>query len=516
MSKEIYLKDSQDKLMVGINLLADAVQSTLGPSGKTVIIAELGEEPFSTKDGVTVANSMSSADTVVNVGMQLIKKAASKMDLDSGDGTTTVTVICRALIHLGLEEKKKSRFDEHVFKQNIYKCLEDTIEQIKKHSVKIELEDIGKVALTSTNNDVILAGLFQEAFNNSGENGYINIVESTTGKSFVSIIKGYVVELGYMERSFANNQLTGFFEAKKASVLVYDNEFTDKREITRLIQVTFKSPNPLPIVIIAKDFSKEVLSIVEFNNSDRTGFKICLIKNPLRNEEYNTLMADVAQYTGTDICKFYDEHDTVMGTAYDLTVKQGYTIFGQLPETEAEILKEYLQLLESASKEEKSNYYSQMMLKRVSRMRSGVTTFYVGGESEIELKEKKHRVEDAYKSCKAALKNKVIIGGGQSLVLIVNESSHVSPYELCFYQAIVEPFKQILRNSLHKPENIKDIARELSWDKGYNAKTREFENLMETGIVDPASVQINALINAVSIAITVLSTECLIVETQNQ
>jgi len=516
MSKQIYLSDSQTKIMEGINLLADAVQSTLGPSGKTVIIAEEGDEPFATKDGVTVANCMNSRDPVINVGMQLIKKVASKMDFDSGDGTTTVTVLCRALIKHGLELKAKKGFDEHAFKETIYTCLGRTIYELKKHSREVLLADIGKVALTSTNNDKFLANLFQEAFNNSGTEGYINIVESVTGKSYVDIIKGYVVELGYMERAYANNPLTGFFEAPKCSVLVYDNEFTSKKEIMALIRVNNGYTNPLPILIIAKDYSKEVQGIVEFNNMDRTGNKICLIKNPLRNDEYNTMLQDIAQYTNAEVASSYSEYDTELGIAYDLVVKQGYTVMGEIPETERKVLDTYLSLLEQASEQEKSGHYSAMMLKRVARMRHGVTTFYVGGDSDIELKEKKHRVEDAYKSCKAALKDNVIMGGGQSLVLITLNYNPKEEYEMAFYKAMFEPFNIILKNSLHKDDDRVNVSKQIKWGYGYNAKTREYEDLHESGIIDPVSVQINALTNAVSIALTVLSTECLIVETPNQ
>jgi chaperonin GroEL len=516
MSKEIYLKDSQDKLMQGINLLADAVQSTLGPSGKTVIIKNLEEEPFSTKDGVTVAMSMNSSDPVMDVGIQMVKKVASKMDSDSGDGTTTATVICRGLIQLGMEARKEPFFDEHDFKSCIYGALENTLKIIRSKSQKIELEDIGKVALTSANSDYVIANLFQQAFINSGKDGYINIVESTTGKSFVDTIRGYVVQLGYMERSFANNPLTGFFEAVKSLVLVYDNEFVDKKEMIKLIQWNAKQTAQLPILIIAKDYSKEVMGIVEFNNMDRIGNKICLIKNPLRNEEYITLLDDIAQYTGAEISKSYDEYDTVLGTVNDLVVKQGYTVFGPNTGTQHELLQDYLFLLETAANEEKSPFYAEDMHKRVSRMRHGVTTFYVGGDSEIELKEKKHRVEDAYKACNAALKNNVVIGGGQSLALISRDYKLENKYEKVFYSAIVAPFLTILKNSLHNNEDTMEIYKNITWDKGYNAKTREFEDLQSSGVIDPVSVVCNALTNAVSIALTVLSTECLIVETQNQ
>lgn len=516
MSKKIYLKDSQTKLLEGINLLADAVKSTLGPSGKTVIIANGTEEPFATKDGVTVAMSIDHNDAVMNVAIQLVKKVASKMDFDSGDGTTTATVLCRELIALGMLLKKTEGFDEHEFKTTIYAELENIIAKIHEHSVKIPLDEIGKVALTSANNDFFIANLFQEAFNNSKEDGYINIVETTKGYSYVDIIKGYVVELGYMDRKYANNPITNFFEAKKCRIVIYDNEFTDRREMIKLIERASKS-DPLPLLIFAKEYSKEVVNVVDFNNMDRIGNRICLIKNPLRNDEYSTLVSDIANYTGATAIPHFDEYDAEFGEAHNVIVKQGYAILGENVGTQDELLNDYLFLLEQAANEEASAYHSGLMKKRVDRMRNGVTTFYVGGNSEMEIKEKKHRVEDAYKACNAAMKGNVIMGGGQSLVLLSPKlgDESLNDCQRVFYKALQQPFKDILLNSLHNVDSISDIQNAISFEKGYNAKTRKYENLYESGIVDPVSVVVNGLTNAVSIAMTILSTECLIVETHN-
>jgi chaperonin GroEL len=525
MSKKIYLKDSQDKILEGINLLADAVNSTLGPSGKTVIIANAGEEPFATKDGVTVASQISHPDPVLNAGIQMVKKVSTKMDLDSGDGTTTAMVLCRELIKLGMELKSfKLDFDDHEFKKNILKEMEYVLEKVRSYSHKINLKDIYHVAFTSANNDEEIARLFQEAFNNAKESGYINIVETTTGKSYVDIIKGYVVELGYMDRVFANNPINNFFEAPKAKIVLYDNEFTSKQEIVKLIERTNRAIEQLPIVIIAKDFSKDVQSVVQFNNMDRLGNKICLIKNPLRNDEYFNLMNDVSNYTGAEIIKHFDEFESEFGVGNNVVVKQGYTIFGEPSSTQNDLLENYLSLLLLAAKEEKSNFHSEGMIKRVDRMRNGVTTFYVGGNSDVEITEKKHRIEDAYRSCKAALKSNVVVGGGQVFAIItknelqndISRDEKLNDYQKTFYRTICRPFYEIMTNSLHLESNIGQISDQITLENGYNAKTRKFENLLKSGVVDPVSVIENSLKNAVSIALTVLSTECLIVEEVSQ
>jgi len=512
MSKQIYLKNSKEKLVEGIDLYTDAVKSTLGPSGKFVIINNAdGSDPFATKDGATVGSSIDHSDPVVNTGIQLIKKVTTKTDFDNGDGTTTASVLCRELIVLGMELKTSMKsFSEHIFRQNVKRELENIFELLDEKSIVLPLSEIKKVAFTSSNNDHEIADLFQKAFDNTGKDGYINIVESVDGKSYVDIIKGYVLDLGYMDRKFANNPISGFFEAKKCRVVLYDNEFTDRKEMIKMIERFPKNGTLLPTIIFAKDFSKDVLNVVDFNNGEN---KICLIKNQLRNEEYDNLINDIHNYTGAEPIKYFDEFDTQFGEAFNVIVKQGYTIFGEPEGTQKEILDDYIHLIELAAKEEKQVSYSLQMLRRVDKMKNGITTFYVGGDSEIEIKEKLHRVQDAYRACKAALNGKVIIGGGQSLVLLSKDFNDCNEYELAFHRMLRKPFKEILQNSFH--DNIDEIREKISFEQGYNAKTRQFENLYETGIIDPVDGIKNYLRNAVSIALTVLSTECLIVETHN-
>jgi chaperonin GroEL len=497
--------------MQGFNLYADAVQSTLGPSGKSVIIHNLGEEPTITKDGVTVGECLDSDDPVINTAIQLIKKVASKMDSDSGDGTTTASVLCRMIIKLGLELKKEPGFNEHNFKMEMEKCLEYIIDQLKKHSIKIPIEKIGMIAATSANNDNEIGNLFQHAFNNAGESGYINIVESVTGKSYVDIIKGYVLDLGYSERRFSNNLETGFFEAKEAYIVIIDNEITDKREMLKIVKAYKDIAKKLPTVIIAKDFSKDVVNIIDYNNMDIAGTRFCLIKNHLRNDEYLSILNDVSNFTGAQITKEFDEFDLPHGIGNNLIVKQGYTVFGDAVGTQKELLDDYLYVLKIAAENEKSAYHADLFKKRISKMQNGVTTFYVGADSEVALKEKKHRVEDAYNACKLALRSHVIIGGGQSLLLI-SISAERNLHNSVLLKSITEPFRQILINSHHEEEAIEDIYKKTSWKLGYNAKTRNFENLFESGIIDPLEVTLNGLKNSFSLAMTILNTECLIVD----
>ena len=520
MSKKILLKgDSRKKILEGIELLADAVQSTLGPSGKTVIIHDDPyNDPFITKDGVTVAQACNSSDPVMNAGIQMIKSVASKMNLDNDDGTTTVTVICRELIKLGMTAAENENFNEHDFKTAINQCLKDTLEIISKNIIPITLKDIYKIAYTSSNNDEKIATLFQMAYDNAKEEGYINIAESATGESYVDVIKGFVLDMGFSERKYANDSKSGFFKAQKCNVILYDNDFTDKKEMDRVVQKFAHMATMLPLLIIAKDFSKDVERIVDYINLDKVNLQICLIKNQLRNDEYHNLMADLSNFTGADICSEYDDLEYTSGIVHNLIVKPTHTIFGEPQNTQAKKFTDYILELKEKAANEKSEAYKEQILKRVANMTNGITTLYVGGNSALEIKEKRHRVDDAYGACRAALQSNVIVGGSTALMLISREFKkqyNNENYQHIFADAIAAPFRQILLNSNHTETEISDIAKTISWTKNYNAKSRKFESFKKSGVVDPVKVVVGALVNSISTAMAVLSTECLIVETGN-
>lgn len=517
MSKKILLKDSSRKEMLeAINLLVDAVCSTLGPSGKTVIIHNAGEEPIITKDGVTVAESINLSDPVKNAAIQLVRTVASKMDMESGDGTTTVSVICRELIKLIFElQEQKQDYSAHQMNLEIQQELLLAIKFINRRKRKIKISDIQKIASTSANNDNQIGDLFLKAFTHTKGEGHINIVESRNGSSYVDIIEGFVVDMGYINSSFANNKLTKFFEAEKSYVLLYDNDLVEKDMMVKILTFFRNKALRLPLLIIAKDFSKDTISVAEFNNMDRAGQKICLIKNQLRNDEYRALMEDIEGYTGAQICKKFDEFSYEPGIVENLVVKQGYTIFNGVSPTQKEIFENYISDLGIAARQETSSARQKFINDRITKMKKGITTIYIGADSDIELREKMDRVKDAYNACRGAYESGIIIGGGQSLVLFAKEQMEkreLTDYQTIFYNAIQKPFEQILINSNHNESEIEVRKKNLKMDFGYNAKIRKSENLYKSGIVDPAKIVANGIIFAVSIAMTVASTECLIVE----
>ena len=511
MSKLVYLKDNLEGISKGVKLLSDSVGSTLGPSGKTVIIHRIGEDPFITKDGVTVAKEVDSDDDIERLGIMLARKASTKMDEEEGDGTTSTTVILNGLFEeFNAAKFEMKNFDMYAFHNRMHALVDTFCDELEKSSRVPTINDLRNIALTSSNNDVVIAELFLQAFNNVGKEGYINFVDSTNGKSYLDIINGFVLEMGYADRKYANNPFTNFFEAKEASVLLYDAEFTDRKQMINFLHNEKKTG--LPILIIAKNYSTDVVEVVDFNNSNALNPRVCLVKNIYRNDEYDGLMSDIEHYTEAERTKEYSDFDTVLGYVNDLVVKQGYMIFGEASESVKQPLEDYLELLALSAKEESSAFLKEQILKRVSRIKNGVTTLYIGGDSEIEIKERRHRVEDAFKACKSAIKNKVVVGGGNTLMAITKLLVLNSPTEMIFSRAILKPYLLILKNSMHLEAEINKISFEINFKICYNARERKYEHTEETSVLDPLNVVVNSIKNAVSIFLTVISTECVIIE----
>lgn len=512
MSKKVYLSDNYGSISSGVEILARGVGSTLGPSGKTVIIHRQGEDPFITKDGVTVANEIDSDDDLERLGILLARKASSKMDEDDGDGTTSATVMLHGFFKgfLGYREVVGDGFSMFTFQNRIHELVEYVEGELDKISVYPDLGRLYKIALTSSNNDVLIADLLTQAFKKVGHDGYINLVDSVTGHSYLDSIDGFVLEMGYADRKYSNDLVSGFFKADIAGVLLYDGEMKSRSEVLKFM--AHESRKGRPILVIAKDYSREVMELVSFSNSQPMNPKICLVKNIYRNDEYDGLLSDIEHYTGAVRTSEYDEFDTEVGEVNNLVVKQGYMIFGKASDYLQKDLDDYLELLTLSAKEESSVFLKDQILKRVSRIKNGVTTLYIGGNSEIEIKERRHRVEDAFKACKSAIRNHVVIGGGNSIVSIAKKYVDHTDESRLFFDAILSPFFLILENSMHTIEESYAIYNKIGDGKYYDAKTRQYTNYDDCYVMDPVSVVVNGIKNAVSIFLTVISTECIIIE----
>lgn len=514
MSKKVYLdKTAREELKKGIDLLSNAVASTLGPSGKTVII-DNGQGDFNvTKDGVTVANSIDSDKPMENLGIQYAKKVSSKTDTDNGDGTTTATVVLRAMIDRGFSDNP---VDVISYKEGMVRARTEIVDFIEKNAIAINYSDkkrILDIATISANNDKDLSPMIAEAVIKSGEFGHVNIIESISRNSSIEVIEGFVIDLGMADRKFANDKSTGYFLAQDAKMLLMKGKLIDKQKwfaITGDMERHFKNQ---PLIILAQDYSQEILALGHHINSINNGLNVCFLRNNLRDNEFESIYEDVAAFTGAEIVDSYNTMD-VFGDISSAVVKQGYTVFGESTSNidfHIDSLKERIQKSKSIS--DQKSYE-----KRISKLQDGVVSFFVGGSSEAEMKERKDRVVDSVSSCKAAIAEGIIIGGGQLLWKISPKIPKFKNADFengyCnVFDSVKSIFNQICKNCSESSEEIMfSILDSKNLKYGYNFKTKEFGNLVKLGVIDPAKVTKNAIINAESLASTLLTTECVIIE----
>lgn len=520
MSKQIYLNnEGKAGLLEGINRLADAVASTLGPSGKTVIIKNGNEDEIITKDGVTVAKSVDAEDPLENCGIQMVKKTATKMDTDNGDGTTSATILCREMIRRGMDQQNtKPDMISYVKGMNHYaKGLFDFIE---KNTVKIKENDstaLKQVATISSNNDSELGALIAEATIRSGAYGHVNIREGKRDHDYIDVLDGFLFDLGIADNAFANNQETGFFESAKCAFILKTEKFTDAKEWYRITNDVQKYllDNP-DVILIAQDYSTEIINLAKYWNR-QSSKKICLVRNGLKENEFNSIYEDIAAFTGATIVTDYDSHN-VMGRANNIVCKPGITIIGDTNVN----FDEHVSFLKKKTDNETLEFNKTFLKRRISRFENGVVTFFIALNSDIEVKEKKDRVVDAYSACKAAIEEGIVIGGGHLLYKYAAKKEYETgsdSYSLGInnmHYSIKSIFNQIIQNCGEENINkqwIQDSKKPGNF--GIDFKKMKYVNLLKSGIIDPKKIVVNAVKNALSVASTILNTECVIIEKTN-
>lgn len=526
MSKKVLLKEGRQKLAKGIKLLNDAVVSTLGPSGMSVIIRNGMEEPFITKDGVTVAKSIESDDEVEMAGIMLIRKASTKMDEDSGDGTTTATLLCSSMIERGFAD---NIVDVVSYKRGMITAQDRALAYLEESKRIIDYSDLNmltKVATISANNDKKLGKMVAEAVSASGRFGKVNVMASLRTYSEIVKTEGYAFDLGFADASFINDVRTGSFICDRKSLLIlYKGQLTDKNEWLQLADMAMEKNQS--ITIIAEDYSSDIRSVLApFANqrlkSSGSTAEICLIKNPMREIEYKNLFEDLSAYTGAITVTKIDKYMTEYGEVSKIQVKPGVTILG---ESLCDI-DYHIEALKDRMAADESDYEKEECRKRISRLEGSVVTLFIGANSDVEAKELMDRAVDATNACKLAADEGIVIGGGQ-VYLSIPEISFLTKvnedYKKGFNNVMVnlqKPFEQIYKNckpAISKEEMLAELSskRILSPSYGYDMKKHEYCDLFESGVVDPLPVVKNSLINAVSVASTVLTTECVIVEKIN-
>ena len=514
-------EDARSPLQKGINTVADAVKITLGPLGRNVIISTVhGGDPIVTKDGVTVAENIVVEDAFENVGAEMMKSVARKTVEDAGDGTTTSTVLAQSIINNGLimsENKKSNPID---LKRGMDKAVAEVVKHIKSISKKIDgnKELIRSVATISANNDYIIGDLIASAFEKIGESGVIDIEESHTAETTIRVVEGMQLDKGYISKYFVTDSSTMEAIMVNPVVIVTDYDITLSKEIGPILEKII--PSGAPIFIVCSDLSQEALSLITMNKV-QGGLKISAMKpsSAYRSES----LADIATLVGATVIsdtlgirlenaelKHLGHCDKIVSTEKTTTF-----IGGKGSQESIDVRKNEVNALIAGSK---IPFDTERLKKRLARLSGGVAIMSVGASTDIEMKEKKDRVDDAVRATRSAIEEGIVAGGGSCLLSChdaINKGKYINDDELTgaviIRMCLDAPLRQILANCGIDDEGIIDNVR-LGKEVGYNAKTMKYEDLFETGVIDPAKVVRVALENACSIAGMLITSACSITE----
>ncbi len=523
MAKEILFNiDARDQLKKGIDTLANAVKVTLGPKGRNVIIEKKFGAPHITKDGVTVAKEVELADAYQNTGAQLVKEVASKTGDDAGDGTTTATVLAQAIVAEGLKNVTAGASPMDI-KRGIDKAVAKVVESIKSQSEKVgdNYDKIEQVASVSANNDPVIGKLIADAMRKVSKDGVITIEEAKGTDTTIGVVEGMQFDRGYLSAYFVTNTEKMECEMEKPYILIYDKKISNLKDFLPILEPAVQTGRPL--LVIAEDVDSEALTTLVVNRL-RSQLKICAVKAPGFGDRRKEMLEDIAVLTGGVVIseekglKLEQATIEMLGTADKVTVsKDNTTIVNGAGDKEN--IKERCEQIKAQIASTKSDYDKEKLQERLAKLSGGVAVLYVGAASEVEMKEKKDRVDDALRATRAAIEEGIVPGGGVAYIRAldaleglkgdnVDETTGVDIIK----RAIEEPLRQIVANAGKEGAVVVQKVREGKADFGYNARTDVYENLHAAGVVDPAKVTRVALENAASIAGMFLTTECVIVE----
>ena len=522
--------DSRAKLLSGVEQLANAVVTTLGPNGRNVIIAQQGGNlPQSTKDGVTVAKTVTLKDPVENLGAQMVKQAAIQTGDNAGDGTTTSTLLAKELIAEGMNHTNLSQKHNAVaIKRGMDKTAKEIVKHLKEMSTDIASEEqIKQVATISANNDEEVGNLIAAAIDKVGLDGVVTVEESKSYETTLETVEGMQFDRGYKSPYFVTDNSTMQAQLDDPYILIYDGRISQVKELLPILEGV--SQQNKSMLIIAEDIDGEALAAMIVNKM-RGILKCCAVKAPDFGERRTHILEDIAVLTGGTVISKQKGHrlDKItfdqLGTSRGITIEKERTTIVDGSGTEEAItarLEEVKDQIERAD----SNYAVEQLQQRLAKMAGGVAVINVGGFTETEMKEKKDRVDDALHATRAALDEGIVAGGGVALLeaksrletanQLVCEGDEAIGSEILI-NAIEKPFIQILLNAgIEKYHNILSIVEEghaIMENMGYNIKTKEYVDMIKEGIIDPTKVTRTALENAVSVAGTMLITECTIVD----
>ena len=523
MAKEIkYGAEARKALEAGVNQLADTVRVTLGPKGRNVVLAKSYGSPLITNDGVTIAKDIELEDAFENMGAQLVKEVATKTNDVAGDGTTTATVLAQAIVAEGLKNVTAGASPMDI-KRGIDKAVAKVVDSIKGQAEKVgdNYDKIEQVASVSANNDPVIGKLIADAMRKVSKDGVITIEEAKGTDTTIGVVEGMQFDRGYLSAYFVTNTEKMECEMEKPYILIYDKKISNLKDFLPILEPAVQTGRPL--LVIAEDVDREALTTLVVNRL-RSQLKICAVKAPGFGDRRKEMLEDIAVLTGGVVIseekglKLEQATIEMLGTADKVTVsKDNTTIVNGAGDKEN--IKERCEQIKAQIVSTKSDYDKEKLQERLAKLSGGVAVLYVGAASEVEMKEKKDRVDDALRATRAAIEEGIVPGGGVAYIRAldalegfkgdnVDETTGIDIIK----RAIEEPLRQIVANAGKEGAVVVQKVREGKADFGYNARTDVYENLHAAGVVDPAKVTRVALENAASIAGMFLTTECVIVE----
>jgi len=523
MAKEIKFNiEARDLLKKGVDTLADAVKITLGPKGRNVVVEKKFGAPQITKDGVTVAKEIELSNAYENIGAQMVKEVASKTGDDAGDGTTTATVLAQSIIQVGLKNVTAGA-NPMDLKRGIDKAVVKVVESIKSQSQSIgdDFNKIENVAKVSANGDESIGSLIAEAMQKVNKEGVITVEEAKGTETYVDVVEGMQFDRGYISAYFVTNAEKMASELDQPFVLIYDKKISTMKDLLPILEQSAQTGRPL--MIVAEDVDGEALATLVVNRL-RGSLKVCAVKAPGFGDRRKEMLEDLAILTGGTVIteekgmKLEDATLEMLGQSEKITVdKDNTTIVAGQGDPEA--ISARVAVIKRQIETVTSEYDREKLQERLAKLSGGVAVLYVGAASEVEMKEKKDRVDDALSATRAAVEEGIVPGGGVAYIRAIpaleglkGENEDETTGIEIVKRAIEEPLRQIVINAGKEGAVVAQKVSEGKGAFGYNARTDKYEDLFGTGVIDPAKVARVALENAASIAGMLLTTECVIVE----
>lgn len=523
MAKKIqYSVDARDGLKRGVDALANAVKVTLGPKGRNVVIDKKFGSPSVTKDGVSVAKEIELQDPIENMGAQMVKEVASKTADIAGDGTTTATVLAQAIVTAGIKNVAAGA-NPMDLKRGIDKAVEAVINNLKSQSQVVGSDNskIEQVATISANNDEVIGKLIADAMAKVGKEGVITVEEAKGTETEVKTVEGMQFDRGYLSAYFVTNTEKMVAEMESPYILIYDKKISSMKEILPILEQVVQTGKPL--VIIAEDLDGEALTTLVVNKL-RGSLKIAAVKAPGFGDRRKAMLEDIAILTGGSVIseelgfKLEDATLEHLGRAEKVSIdKDNTTLINGAGEKEH--ISARVGQIKAQIETTTSDYDKEKLQERLAKLAGGVAVLYIGAASEVEMKEKKDRVDDALHATRAAVEEGIVAGGGVAYIRAIEALANLTGANddentgiQIIRRAIEEPLRQIVANAGGEGSVVVNKVKEGKADFGYNARTEVYENLITAGVIDPTKVSRVALQNAASVASMILTTECILAE----